>query len=53
MARRTLADVHREEGRREGEIAARKQMLLDLLRLRWGALPPEIVQTIEATQDAN
>jgi hypothetical protein len=55
MVRRTLADVHRaegrDEGRREGEIAARKQTLLDQLRLRWAPLPPMIEQAIEATQD--
>jgi hypothetical protein len=61
MVRRTLADVHREEGREEGRdegrreerIAARKQTLLDQLRLRWGALPAEVEQVIEATQDAD
>jgi hypothetical protein len=49
MVRRTLADVHREEG----EILAKRSTLLDQLRLRWGDLPAETKQVIEATQDAD
>jgi hypothetical protein len=52
MVRRTLADVHRDEGRREGEITVRKQTLLDLLRVRWGTVSAETEQAIAATQDA-
>jgi hypothetical protein len=55
MARRTLADVHRDEGRdqgwREGTLAANKRTLVDLLRLRFETLPAETEQVIEATQD--
>ncbi len=53
MVRRTLADVHRDEGRREGVLAERKRVLLDLLRVRWAPLPTETEQAIEATQDAD
>jgi hypothetical protein len=53
MVRKTLADVHRDEGRREGALAANRRTLLRLLRQRWAPLPPETEQTIEATQDAN
>jgi hypothetical protein len=52
MVRRTLADVHRDEGRLEGELAERKRTLLELLRLRF-SLPPEMAQAIEATQDGD
>ena len=48
MVRRTLADVHRAEER----ITDRKRTLLELLRLRF-SVPPEVVQAIEATQDAD
>jgi hypothetical protein len=51
MARKTLADVHREEGRLQGEIAEDKRMLLEQLRLRWSPLPVGIELDIEATQD--
>jgi hypothetical protein len=48
MVRRSLADVHREEG----ALGAKKQTLLEQLRLRWGPLPAETEQVIQATQDA-
>ncbi len=48
MVRKTLADVHRDEG----ALAANKRTLLRQLRQRWAPLPPETEQTIEATQDA-
>jgi hypothetical protein len=51
MARRTLADVHRDEGRLEGALAADKRTLLNLLRLRFKSLPPQMEQTIQATND--
>jgi hypothetical protein len=35
MARRTLADVHRDEG----ALAANKRTLVELLRLRFKTLP--------------
>jgi hypothetical protein len=53
MTRRTLADVHRDEGRLEGALIARKQMLVDLLPLRFKSLPEEMEHTIKASQDAD
>ena len=53
MVRRALADVHRDEGRREGSLAADKRTLLRQLRLRFSPLPVEVEQAIEATQDAD
>jgi hypothetical protein len=57
MVRKTLADVHRQEGRdegrREGALAVSKRTLLGQLRQRWAPLPAETEQTIEATQDVN
>jgi hypothetical protein len=47
-----MADIHRDEGRREGTLTERKRTLLELLRLRWAPLPPEVVQVIQSTQDA-
>jgi hypothetical protein len=49
MARRTLADIHWDQA----VLAERKQMLQDQLRLRFKAVPPEIEQVIQTTQDAN
>jgi hypothetical protein len=49
MARRTLADVHRDEA----ILADRKQMLVEQLRLRFKSLSAEMEQTIEATQNAD
>jgi hypothetical protein len=49
MAWRTMA----EEDRHEERIVDRKRTLLDQLRLRWGTLPAETEQVIEATQDAD
>ncbi|HYT92646.1 MAG TPA: Rpn family recombination-promoting nuclease/putative transposase [Gemmataceae bacterium] len=53
MVRRSMADVHRDEISREVMLAERKRTLLRLLGLRWGSLPAETKQVIEATQDAN
>jgi hypothetical protein len=57
MVRRTMVDVHRDEGRAEGRreerIADRKRTLLEQLRLRWAPLPAETEQVLEATQDAD
>jgi predicted transposase YdaD len=58
---RTIADALREEGlkkglkkgRKEGEIRGLRQALLRQIRKRFGELSPEIVDTIEATQDIN
>ena len=49
MMRRTLADVHRDEG----ALTARKQTLLEQLRLRFKSLTPDVEQAIQATQDTN
>jgi hypothetical protein len=49
MARRTLADVHRDEA----ILADRKRMLVEQLRLRFESLSPETEQTIRATDDAD
>ncbi len=51
MARRMAPDIHRDEGRREATLADRKRTLGELLRLRFGALPPEVEQAIQATQE--
>jgi hypothetical protein len=53
MVRRSMADIHRDEARLEGALAANKRTLLELLRLRWGPLPEETEQVIQATQDAD
>jgi hypothetical protein len=34
-------------------LAANKRILVDLLRLRFPPLPPEIEQTVESTHDAD
>jgi hypothetical protein len=49
MARRTLADVHRDEG----ALAANKRTLVEQLRLRFKTLPAKTGQVIAATQDAD
>jgi hypothetical protein len=51
MTRRTLADVHRNEGRLEGTVLGMQRVLLELLRSRWGPLPAETERAIETTQD--
>ncbi len=48
MARKTLADVHWEQA----TVADRKRTLLEQLPLRFGPLPAETEQAIQATQDA-
>jgi Putative transposase, YhgA-like len=53
MVRRTMADVHREEGRLQGMLVANRRTLLDLLRLRYGAVPAAVEQTIQTTHDAD
>jgi flagellar biosynthesis/type III secretory pathway protein FliH len=57
--RRTIADVLKEEGKREGwkegrkegQVLARRDILLDQLRERFGRVPPEVVNTIETTDN--
>jgi hypothetical protein len=55
MVRRTIADEFRDEGRKEGrqegELRKSREMLVTLLRQRFGTLPPGIEQTIQATSD--
>jgi hypothetical protein len=50
---RTIADElkaqGRKEGRKEGAIRGRQQVLLRLLDRRFGTVPAETVATIEAT----
>ena len=55
MARRTMADVHRDEGRdegiAEGALRGRKETLLEQIGERWVPLPPEAAGAIEAARD--
>ena len=53
MVRRTMAEIHREEGRLEGALAERKRILLEWLRLRFESASPQVEQVIEATQDGD
>jgi hypothetical protein len=52
MARRTIADEIREEGEHRGAIRAQQRTLLRLLRQRFGNLPSNVEQAVQATQDA-
>lgn len=45
--RRTIADMFREEGQQRGELINARQMLLRLLRFRFGDLPAETTDAIE------
>ena len=47
----TMADYLRAEGRRAGEIHSRQQMLVRLMRRRFGRVPRATVQLIRATED--
>jgi hypothetical protein len=42
----------RQEGRQEGLIAGRQEDLLDILRERFGVVPPEVEARVRATTDA-
>jgi hypothetical protein len=53
MARRTLADVHREQASLEAVLNERKRTLLLQLRLRFKAVPPKIERTIQSTADSD
>jgi hypothetical protein len=46
---RTIADELRAQGRKEEAVRARRQVLLDQLRQRFGELPRETVAAVEAT----
>jgi hypothetical protein len=48
---RTMADVLKEEGRKEEAVRARQRMLLLVLRERFGELPSAVVSTIEAARN--
>lgn len=52
---RTMADVlrdeGREQGRREGEVRARQEMLLRVLRARFKKVPKAVERTVKATEE--
>jgi hypothetical protein len=48
---RTIAEALREEGRREGELRSRQQMLVRLLRARYKKVPKAMERTVLATED--
>jgi hypothetical protein len=48
---RTMAQVHKEEGVREGEVRSRRQILFRHLGHRFGSVPPATAAVIEATDD--
>jgi hypothetical protein len=45
---KTIADMFREEGRKQGGVESLRAALLRQLRLRFGNLPAETVAIIEA-----
>jgi hypothetical protein len=45
-----LMDKGRQEGRQEGEVRARQQWLLHILRNKFGKLPASVVKRIGATE---
>jgi hypothetical protein len=47
---KTIAEALRDEGRREGELRARRHTLLSLLRERFKNVPDETAAVIEATK---
>jgi hypothetical protein len=49
--RKTIADVLREEGAKEGALRALQQILIRQLTLRFGVVPDELSSTIQATSD--
>src|SRR5205823_7331878 len=51
VMRRTIADMFREEGRKQEGLESRRTMLLRLLRLRFTELPEETVTLIEECED--
>jgi len=52
MVRRTMADVLMDKGRLAERLEDRKRTLVEQLQDRWGPLPEQTAQAIEATQDA-
>ncbi len=49
--RETIADMFRQEGEQRGVLQAQQQTLVRLLRRRFGDLPADVEQTIQATRD--
>jgi hypothetical protein len=47
----TIADALREEGRQEGAVLARQEVLLNLLRTKFSRVPRATEKVIRATQD--
>jgi len=48
--RQTGPELHRAEGRKQGEIRARRECLLRLLRNRFGELPAEVEKRVSTAQ---
>jgi hypothetical protein len=48
---RTGADVLRDEGRHQGEVRARQDILLRQLRVRFKRVPKAVERTVKATED--
>ncbi len=48
--RRTIAGEWKKETRKEEAVRSRRQVLLDLLRERFGVLPQETVATVQSTK---
>jgi hypothetical protein len=49
---KTIADMLREEGRKEEAPRSRQQILVRQLRLRFGRVPRPVEQVIRSTNDA-
>jgi len=50
---KTLADRFRQEGRQEGEIHSRQQSLLELLEVRFGAIPGGLAEMLSTISDVD
>ncbi len=50
---RSMADVLREEGRREEQVRSRQDLLLMLLHERFGKVPKVLERTVRATEDVD
>ena len=49
--RKTIADMFREEGEQRGALSNSREMLLEMLQLRFGDLPAEVTTAIENCTD--
>jgi len=49
--RQTGPELHRAEGRKQGEMRARREYLLRLLRNRFGELPAQVEKRVSTAQD--